>query len=439
MAVDREVMFALEAFPEAVRIRLDQVNASEVRRQTAAGDFALVEHLCHLRDYDVEGCQERIRRMLLEDAPSLPDYDGARLAVERKYIEQDAARAVQEFANARRATLALLNSLSHDQLARRARFGSEEITVRDLAGIVAAHDATHLAELDALLAEVRATRTGAPDRPAPRLVAVAVARDSAGRVLLCRMPQGRGVFPGLWSLPGGGVEPGESLVGALAREVREELGVGLLTATPRLFKDLLHEKTAASGARTPVYMVFQVFECTLSSTDVTLSDEFTDAIWATPSDLAGLQMSEVTRATLASVGIAPDDSAASADASEILAAIAGFREAYESGDLARVAGYYCDDVMKLRQGAAAEGKDVLLERVGKVFESYERTLEVENEEVRVRGDLAVIRGRFEVRLTPRSPGEPVHIARRFLEVWCRHGGRWAVCRTMDNSDQAIRD
>lgn len=49
----------------------------------------------------------------------------------------------------------------------------------------------------------------------------AVFRD--GRVLLAR--RGAAFSHGIWTLPGGRVEPGETLAGAAAREVMEEVGV----------------------------------------------------------------------------------------------------------------------------------------------------------------------------------------------------------------------
>jgi nucleoside triphosphatase len=55
-----------------------------------------------------------------------------------------------------------------------------------------------------------------------RLVVVPVIKDERQRVLLCKMPPDRGVFPGKWGLPGGGVEPGERIDEALAREVAED-------------------------------------------------------------------------------------------------------------------------------------------------------------------------------------------------------------------------
>ncbi|MFD2090412.1 NUDIX hydrolase [Blastococcus deserti] len=51
----------------------------------------------------------------------------------------------------------------------------------------------------------------------------AVVRDTAGRILLIR--RGHEPHAGLWSLPGGRVEPGETLEQAVRREVREETGL----------------------------------------------------------------------------------------------------------------------------------------------------------------------------------------------------------------------
>jgi len=59
---------------------------------------------------------------------------------------------------------------------------------------------------------------------APVEVAVAILVRLDGRVLLARRPAGK-VYAGYWEFPGGKVEPGESVRDALAREIREELGI----------------------------------------------------------------------------------------------------------------------------------------------------------------------------------------------------------------------
>lgn len=61
----------------------------------------------------------------------------------------------------------------------------------------------------------------------PTGVHVLLERD--GRVLLMRRA-GTGFFDGLYSLPGGHVEEGESLAATAVREMREELGIELVEA-----------------------------------------------------------------------------------------------------------------------------------------------------------------------------------------------------------------
>lgn len=61
----------------------------------------------------------------------------------------------------------------------------------------------------------------------PLLVVVAAAlEDADGRVLMQQRPAGK-QHGGLWEFPGGKVEPGESPVAALARELEEELGIAI--------------------------------------------------------------------------------------------------------------------------------------------------------------------------------------------------------------------
>jgi 8-oxo-dGTP diphosphatase len=65
---------------------------------------------------------------------------------------------------------------------------------------------------------------GSPDAEPPVVACVgAVVRDAAGRLLLIR--RGHDPHAGLWSLPGGRVEDGETLEQAVRREVHEETGL----------------------------------------------------------------------------------------------------------------------------------------------------------------------------------------------------------------------
>jgi 8-oxo-dGTP diphosphatase len=72
-----------------------------------------------------------------------------------------------------------------------------------------------------------------------RVVAAVIIRD--GCVLACRRNAERS-SGGLWEFPGGKVEPGESPQEALAREIREELGVDIEVG------ELIHRATTSTGA-----------------------------------------------------------------------------------------------------------------------------------------------------------------------------------------------
>ena len=63
------------------------------------------------------------------------------------------------------------------------------------------------------------------------LVVAAALYDRAGRVLIAQRPQGKHMA-GRWEFPGGKVGAGESEQAALARELREELGVTVAAAQP---------------------------------------------------------------------------------------------------------------------------------------------------------------------------------------------------------------
>lgn len=62
-------------------------------------------------------------------------------------------------------------------------------------------------------------------------VVAGVLRDIHGRVLIAQRPEGRHLA-GLWEFPGGKCEQGELPIDALARELREELGVVVESARP---------------------------------------------------------------------------------------------------------------------------------------------------------------------------------------------------------------
>ncbi|MEW6706521.1 MAG: DinB family protein [Pseudomonadota bacterium] len=117
----------------------------------APGSFSPVEHACHLRDLEAEGYQVRIRRLIEEDLPTLDEVDGSAWATERGYQAQSLREALADFTRHRQATLGLLADGLPRHAGRKGLFGGFGIvTLAGLAREIAAHDAGHLQELQAL-------------------------------------------------------------------------------------------------------------------------------------------------------------------------------------------------------------------------------------------------------------------------------------------------
>jgi 8-oxo-dGTP diphosphatase len=119
--------------------------------------------------------------------------------------------------------------------------------------------------------------------PARPFLAVSAAIYREGRILLVR----RARAPGrdLFSLPGGVVEAGETLAGAVAREVLEE--TGLIVEPVRLAG---HREVIVRDAdgRVERHFVILAFACRWRAGEAAPSDEVAEARWVAPDEIAGL-------------------------------------------------------------------------------------------------------------------------------------------------------
>ena len=136
-----------------------------------------------------------------------------------------------------------------------------------------------------------------------RTIVVAVIQNSRDEYLVCKKPVTRGVFPGQWAIPGGGIEPGERMLGALQREVQEEVGLDIHDARPLFFKDGEYPKLFPDGSQEDIYMIFLVFACRAASEAVRLGEEFEQFAWVKGADLAQYDLNEETRDSFSRLGL----------------------------------------------------------------------------------------------------------------------------------------
>ena len=144
---------SLEAMPHELRAAAGKMSAEAARTPPADGGFSLVEQAWHLADLEREGYGERIRRLLAEEDPALPDYDGARVAAERNYRTLSLVEGIAAFSAARTANLARLRSVPEAAWGRAGhQEGVGRVTLHDVPRMMHEHDDSHRAEIAALLA-----------------------------------------------------------------------------------------------------------------------------------------------------------------------------------------------------------------------------------------------------------------------------------------------
>ncbi|GAA4574427.1 NUDIX domain-containing protein [Planotetraspora kaengkrachanensis] len=119
----------------------------------------------------------------------------------------------------------------------------------------------------------------------------AIVHHDGDVLLLERVPDD--FLGGIEELPSGGVEDGETLIGALAREPAEEIG---WTGPPAIDSRFVgsFDYTSASGRRARQFTVSVYAE----GRAVVLSDEHAAHRWIHPSALAGARVTPETEAVI---------------------------------------------------------------------------------------------------------------------------------------------
>jgi hypothetical protein len=134
-----EVMKALEGFP-----------ADNLGDHPIAGKWSAREIVHHLGDSESTSAF-RLRKLLVEDNPTIEGYDEAAFAQKLKYNERDMAPALEAFRSSRATTAQLLGLMSEDEWKREGvHTESGAYSVEKWLRIYADHAHNHAAQIQRL-------------------------------------------------------------------------------------------------------------------------------------------------------------------------------------------------------------------------------------------------------------------------------------------------
>jgi len=159
----------MPAWLESAAARIDP-ELTVARPKT--GGFCLLEQVWHLAELEENGFGERIRRIVSEDEPRLPDFDGPRAAREGNYASRILEDGLARFRAARTANLAAFRLAGPGDWVRGGvQDGVGKITLADVPRMMAEHDSSHRDEIETLFSELANARTARfrtvhPDSPA---------------------------------------------------------------------------------------------------------------------------------------------------------------------------------------------------------------------------------------------------------------------------------
>jgi 8-oxo-dGTP diphosphatase len=105
------------------------------------------------------------------------------------------------------------------------------------------------------------------------------------RILLGKRSASRALYPGVWDVPGGHCEPGETPEQTLVRELQEELGV-----TPTAWRPLGQFHAPAEGTGESVVLHVYVVNAWIGTPQNRLPEEHAEVAWFTVDDACELAL-----------------------------------------------------------------------------------------------------------------------------------------------------
>jgi 8-oxo-dGTP diphosphatase len=129
-----------------------------------------------------------------------------------------------------------------------------------------------------------------PERPVVGIGAIVI---EDGRVLLVQ--RGHEPMKGQWSLPGGAVECGETLVAAVVRELREETG---LEVTVGPLVEVIERVHRDADGRVEYHFIVADYLATVAGGRLEAASDAADLCWVAEHELVDFRLNDQTLAVI---------------------------------------------------------------------------------------------------------------------------------------------
>jgi hypothetical protein len=141
------ILDKLAAAPAALAAGLKGTADDVLRKKGPDGKWSIIENAAHMRDIE-RVYQSRFAAIPFSERPAFWMLDNDRVAAQLKYGESDPTAVAKEFKRLREDTLSLLRALPHAAWQRTGMHPKRgELTLEALAGVLAAHDDSHLGKI----------------------------------------------------------------------------------------------------------------------------------------------------------------------------------------------------------------------------------------------------------------------------------------------------
>jgi hypothetical protein len=132
------------AGPQLLREAVRGMNRDQLIARPVPGKWSTLEVVCHIADFEIVGA-DRIKRVIAENQPTLPDGDEKAFAAALKYDHRELEEELQIISGIRASTTRILRKLKEEDFARIGKHtAAGPLTLQQLVGRTAKHIAHHV-------------------------------------------------------------------------------------------------------------------------------------------------------------------------------------------------------------------------------------------------------------------------------------------------------